>query len=657
MEQAEKCAAEAFEAARAKGVMMYDSPRRPCEIESYSIGGRSTHTITASFETAFEVDKEVMATIKKAFIQLANCPPSSNKEDFKDLLWKISQNPDNNETDPELSESSESEFDNGDDSANVQVTEKKQKKSNCRQLPSDRDKNSTKSSTELANVMLDRLKDLQEDELASLATIVATCGLNAALLKLEHSKDEQGTTGSRRNSSATRFMDGYLNTKEPVAEVPSLDKFLVKHVSRLEREVQEARNSRCRQTPGASEVLNAESKHTLLEPVSDLGSILVKHVSKLEKEIQEARKSHKNNSLIGSGKTAAPSGPIQHEEDCKELRNSQGPSENMQKTGMEVQRTVSSYQNKENIDCSTLVSSLVTPEKRQARELGEITNGTLFSSEVSVDQDQMKRSPVKHVTRLERAKLEVLNSFSYQEQSSLDKILVKPVHRLERDKLQALERGTEYSMQRDHQKHGTNVTVSESLDKILVKRVSRLEKERMAFEAEHGPTSILRKKDQQFEKMESLDEILVKHQSKLEKAKLAASQQPVYDIIKPRKHGTEVTGSDSLDKILVRHQSELEKAKLAASQQPVYDTIKQRKYGTEVTASDGLDKILVRHQPELEKAKLVAAQQSEDYIKHADARKEAREKELQEAWGGLSLGNSIRPHLSRLERDRVSNIS
>jgi len=641
---------------------MYDrpDPRRQCEIESYSsIGGRSTHTVTASFETAFEVDKEVMAAIKKAFIQLANCPPSSNKVEFKDLLRKISQNPDNSETGPELSElSSDSELGSGADAVNVQGTQKKQNKFNCRQLPSDRDKSSAKSFTELVNAMLERIKDLKEDELASLATIVATCGLNAALLELEHSKDhEQGTTGWRRNSSAPRFMDGCLNTKELVREVPSLDKFLVKHVSRLEREVEEARNSRCRQTPGASEVLDAASKHTLSEPISDLGSILVKHVSRLEKEIQEARKSHKNNLLIGRGKTAVLSGSILLEKDCKESRNLPGLGENMQETGMQVHIIDSSYQYKENIDSNTLMSSSVTSENHQARQLEEITNGATFSAEVSLEQDHMKRSPVKHISRLERAKLEVLNSFSSQEESSLDKILIKPVHRLEREKMQALKQGTEYAIERDHQKNGANITVSESLDKILVKHVSRLEKERMVCEAEYGPTSTVRRRDHQLEKMESLDEILVKHQPKIEKAKLAASQQPVYDIIKPRKHGNGVLCTDSLDKILVRHQSELEKAKLAASQHPVYDIIKPRKRETEVAASDGLDKILVRHQPELENTKLATAQQSEDYTKQLNARKEARERELQEAWGGLSLGNSIRPHLSRLEQDRVSNNS
>ncbi|KAA8545790.1 hypothetical protein F0562_020759 [Nyssa sinensis] len=52
---------------------------------------------------------------------------------------------------------------------------------------------------------------------------------------------------------------------------------------------------------------------------------------------------------------------------------------------------------------------------------------------------------------------------------------------------------------------------------------------------------------------------------------------------------------------------------------------------------------------------MAAAQQSDDQIKHSVvARREARERELQEAWGGLGLGNSIRPHLSRLERDKAA---
>lgn len=563
---------------------MYDKPdssRRPCKVESHSsIGGKSTHMVTASFETAFDVDKEVMVAIKRAFIQLANNPPSSNKEEFKDLLWKISQNPDNSETEPEIS--SESEFDvkfSSDNEVNTQVTEKKHK-SNCRQLPSDHDKRSAKSFTELVSVMLDRLKGLQEDELASLATIVATCGLNAALLEQEHGKQyEQGTRGARRDSFATRFMEGYSNRKETVTEVPSLDKFLVKHVSRLEREVQEARNSRCQHAPGTSEVINTEAKSTLIEPFSDLGSILVKHVSKLEKEIQEAKKSHKEKTDVLSGRT--------------------------------LHAIVSSNKDKENIDSNMLTVLFVATEgEHQAGKLTETNDRTPFGTENELELEHMKQSPVKHISRLERAKQEALDSFSSQEQTSLDKLLVKPMHRLEREKMRALERGT-YTMKRDQQKHGADVTALESLDKVLVKHDSMLEKEKMASRIEYDPISTVKIGEKQPEKLESLDESFVRHQSKLEKAKLAASQQPVYDIIKHRKQ-------------------------------------------TEVAASDSLDRILVMHQPKLEKVKLAAAQQSDDYTKYSDSRKQARERELQETWGGLSLGNSIRPHLSRLERDRVS---
>ncbi|EEC75716.1 hypothetical protein OsI_12549 [Oryza sativa Indica Group] len=103
MEKAKFRATEAFEEARVIGVMMYDRPdcsSQQYEVESSSqTGGRSTHKVTASFQTGFEVDMEVAAAVKKAFIQLANSSISSNKEEFKELLWKISQNPDVTEID------------------------------------------------------------------------------------------------------------------------------------------------------------------------------------------------------------------------------------------------------------------------------------------------------------------------------------------------------------------------------------------------------------------------------------------------------------------------------------------------------------------------------------------------------------------------------
>lgn len=62
----------------------------------------------------------------------------------------------------------------------------------------------------------------------------------------------------------------------------------------------------------------------------------------------------------------------------------------------------------------------------------------------------------------------------------------------------------------------------------------------------------------------------------------------------------------------------------------------------------------MKHTSRLEKEKIAAAQQPEDQIKHSVSRRDARERELQQAWGGLSFGNSLHPHVSRLERDKAS---
>ncbi|KAA8545791.1 hypothetical protein F0562_020758 [Nyssa sinensis] len=207
--EAEKGASEAFEAARAIGVIMYDIPecsRKHYEIETSSANGigSATHTVTASFETAFEVDKQVAAAVKTAFIRLANCT-SINKDEFKELLRKISQNPDTG---------------------------------------------------------LDVCKKMN---LLHLLLLLRTCGLNAALAEAENSKQHdldpaadnatasalnvaQRTSsfgaGTTTNSNVENFMDGQMRRKQVEAELPSLDKFLVKHLTKLEREVQEAKNRR-----------------------------------------------------------------------------------------------------------------------------------------------------------------------------------------------------------------------------------------------------------------------------------------------------------------------------------------------------------------------------------------------------------------------------
>jgi len=77
-------------------------------------------------------------------------------------------------------------------------------------------------------------------ELTSLTVITALFGLHATLPRLKLSKDpEQRITRSRRSISAAWRVDMGLNAKEPTAEAPRLDQFLMKKSPRLKREVRE----------------------------------------------------------------------------------------------------------------------------------------------------------------------------------------------------------------------------------------------------------------------------------------------------------------------------------------------------------------------------------------------------------------------------------
>ncbi|RWW33594.1 hypothetical protein GW17_00001677 [Ensete ventricosum] len=608
---------------------MYDRPdcqRRTCEIEtSLAIGGRSTDTVTASFETALEVDKEVAAAVKKAFMQLANCPSSLEEEEFRDLLNTITQNPDGNRTVEDVPEIT-SESDTGPgaerekdshingDTDMKHATKMKQRKSKNSLLPTDSGCSISMSPTELIDRMIERLKGLHEDELASLAVIVATCGLNAALRKMEHNKDDdletissctsKLRTGMRRDSSITSIM-GHTVQKKDASEIPSLDKSLVKHVSRLEREVQEARKNNRelinQRTSETSETRVVESKPSNknerhVDSTLDLGSVLMKHVSKLERDVLEFKKhNYRGNSLVEDRKGVEPnveselqseiaetkcnvdaptcdSNPtlkgkrsntidellggksgISINNGCRQSSSSQGPTEDIEHHGVMVIR-----------------EEVPRPSSSACRRRGK--------ENIDFNPVEEMHPASERMSRVERAKMEVLKTFSYQERNrgvdtlktmGLDKILVKPIHRLEKEKIQAVEQRRDEISLKDQKKQTTDVKDTESLDMILVKHVSRLEKEKLMLAAVEGVRTVKRSKQQPKVSAQSLDEILVKHQSKLEKAKLSTVQQ------------------------------------------------------------------------------------SADYIKH-ESRREARERELQEAWGGMSLGNSLRPHLSRIEQDKVN---
>ncbi|XVF67460.1 hypothetical protein PTKIN_Ptkin10aG0123600 [Pterospermum kingtungense] len=588
--KAEKTAAEAFESATALGVIMYDIPNCPqstYQIETSSVNraGSATHTVRASFETAFEVDKQVAAAVKTAFVRLACCS-SFGKNEFKDLLRKINENPDTGDSNLDTIEfSSECESEPGSeldsstpkDGCKSEDLHCKTSAVETRQGKFKRRHSLEKFNTEkLVEMMLERLKCLQEDELSSLATIVATCGLNAALAEVENTKvhnpcsiaDPPSVSAlnfARRTSSIGAGTVRKINqTGQVGSELPSLDKFLVKHMTKLEREVQEARSRRneSKEERAEEEIQEKEkifeensevdnkSSDTSVSAIADLGSVLVKHSPKLEKEIQAAKRN--------CGNAYDPSGK--------------------KRGGM------SSHNKADNLEVPSLDKFLVKHVSRLEREVEEAKNrrrndllerGNVANSEVVSEKNVL-------CTEGELVGKENINLNKEvnrtENEDSLDRILVKPVHRLEKEKLQALSSGSNYENPRKHKRQvgTTHVTDCESLDKVLVKHVSRLEKEKMRFNASEEIVKVKRDRGVNVPPMGeygSLDQILVKHKSRLEKEKMTTAEEE-----QPR----------------------------------------------------------------------------DQQIRFSVSRREARERELQEAWGGLSLGNSMRPHFSRLERDKAA---
>ncbi|KAM7250075.1 hypothetical protein ACFE04_021958 [Oxalis oulophora] len=527
LSKAEKAAAEAFEAARAIGVIMYDQPSFPkktCEVKAYSVnetgGGSTTHTVTASFETAFEVDKEVASAVKMAFIRLSNCP-SFRKDEFKDLLWKISQNPDTGDDNPDLVgssseielESSESEFDTM--SHSEDLTFKALPPTGIIKLKS-RQSLEKLTMEKLIDMMVERLKCLDEDELSSIATIVATCGLNAALAQVESNKlQDPFAPAPRRISSFGSSIKENSNLEE------SLDGTAVK------------RN-------------NLET-----EAIPDLGSMLIKHTSRLQKEIEEAKKNH-----------------------GKEF-------ENIKKSGNKV----SCHMNEDVSEIPSLDKFLAKDTSRLQKEIEEAKKNR------GKEYENIKKLESKVPRHMKEDASEI---------PSLDKFLVKHVSRLEKEVQEA----------RNSRK---NDLVNEQKVANLKKKVDSSNK---SFSYNHGLTGKENLDSNNNTDCESLDKVLVKHVSRLEKEKMNANASEQV-IIKAKASGQRIMNEEeSLEQILVKH----DKPKL------------------------GMEKIMAAP----------TEKQEEDQSRIYVSRREARNRELQEAWGGLSLGNSIKPHVSKLEREKAA---
>ncbi|KAL0384299.1 UNVERIFIED_CONTAM: hypothetical protein Sradi_2824200 [Sesamum radiatum] len=568
LSRAELSAAEAAEAARAVGVIMNDDmPGKTIKIETTSgKGGSTTHTVLATFETAFEVDKQVAAAVKAAFIKLASCP-SINKEEFKELLRKISENPDTEENCNGLPDfTSDCESDAGPE---LEVGVGNDQGSSCCNKEFDgirlrkhkKGQESDKfSMANIVDMMLGRLRGLKEEELASLATIVATSGLNAALSSAVESTEDSCHKVPSRVSVGGRtarisFADAQVGGTAG-AELPGLDKFLVKRLTRLEREVLEAKNARKNEASGASEqkldvtddeklfsVKNTSSR-TGVKPkedtvIPDLGSVLVKHSSKLEKEVEEARMNAKS-SEINNKKFQR--GRIQ-----QNVAEVPSLDKYLVKRLTRLEREVQEARNRKNVE--PIEEERVIDSINTTAFIADATNSKeipFSSTGDSVGKENMDFNKIEKKQQGEKKEAPSRSSIGLQQQQSKDR-------------------------------RNNAAANYESLDKVLVKHVSRLEKEKLEFRAGEQMRTQLKRKDTTYRETESTE--------------------------------------GSLDQVLVKHKSRLEKEKLAA------------------------------------------AEKQEDSTRHSFSRRQARDREFQEAWGGLSLGNSIRPHVSRLQRDKARSIA
>ncbi|CAI0470450.1 unnamed protein product [Linum tenue] len=735
--KAENAAAEAFEAATAVGVIMDDMPSCPqnallfAPSKTTNKAGSTTtgHTVKASFETAFDVDKEVAAAVKVAFIRLAATCPPSDQDEFRDLLQKISQNPESSVYEGEQEDLKELSAESGSDSGSEPMSTS----------PKSSQKKKKRQSVELVNMMLDRLKSLKEDELSSLATIVATCGLSAALAEVEsiklqrdHPISTEALSVPRRSSSVD------AGKKQGESELPSLDKFLVKHMSKLEKEVEQAKNNRKKEAEGARDAstnddkngkVQLDKKASACDIVPDLGSILVKHSSRIEREIQEAKR---NSAKDYDYKTARKKPVHEWDSSCeveqaknnrkKEAEGARDASTNDDKNGkVQLDKKASACD-----IVPDLGSILVKHSSRIEREIQEAKRNSAkdydyktarkkpvhewdSSCEVIPDLASiMAKRPTKPEIENQEAKQDseklskwVVNrpkaASSVPGVPSLDEVLVKHVSRLEKEVQEAKNRSRINEMAEqenvdfnkvatissDSEFEGKTMRTSpnlqeDSLEKILIKPVSRLERENtMQAKNRRSEYNRIQSKQQQAQAgrigaaEEGLEKVLVKHVSKLEREKME-SRLKEDDVKVVQRRGKNLqqaqddrigAAEEGLEKVLVKHVSKLEREKMESRLKEDDVKVVQRRgrnlHLQQRSEEGSLDQILVKHKSRLEKEKMSAfeketGEHARVAVSSSMSRREVREKELEESWGGLSFGNSLRPHFSKLQRDKAA---
>lgn len=251
LQTAEKKAEDALAAAAALGVILGHSPRSPRFVAVTDPSSGSLDNVSATLETAFDVDKAVASALKTALLRHT----SELKDADLQKAMALITNPLAVETtvhrewvDDGPEPNSRETLEDAENSMDISLA-----------CPATND--CTIQENPLVESMLQRVRGLQPEECTSMATIVATRGLGA-LLAEEHLEQELGTKGSSGGS---------------------LGDVLVKHVSRLEAEKTAAKTAG---DGGRNEMKKRLS--VVVNPAPDFGSMLVKHVSRFEREKKAA---------------------------------------------------------------------------------------------------------------------------------------------------------------------------------------------------------------------------------------------------------------------------------------------------------------------------------------------------------------------------------
>ena len=207
------------------GVILHNGP--PADRETVNQEG----AVTASFDSAFEVDKDVAYAIKEVLQQLDDQSRDRNREhDYEhdhvvisDLLQSHITNTSQVPHGAINSENQCKELTTkGDGSSSVEQ--------GCTATDEDEEeeeegKEKRSSIRTIASMMLERIVNLSAEHQASLARIVATCGLSA-LLKDQSLEQEESMDVNR------------VAGEDVIAPASDLGSILVKHVSKLQHEIQ-----------------------------------------------------------------------------------------------------------------------------------------------------------------------------------------------------------------------------------------------------------------------------------------------------------------------------------------------------------------------------------------------------------------------------------